>query len=187
MKKVLVISGHPALGKGSTANAAIISEFQKLCPNAEIRDLGSLAPDFKFDVKAEQQALVNADIVIIQFPVYWYSVPALLKKWAEDVLEHGFAYGTGGDKLHGKDFILSCTFGAGKDAYEPKTAAGHTVNELFASQYESAQMIGMHVRGTVVSYGMMYIPGVSSDQDKAKVLDSAKDHAQRLFSLVSTL
>ena len=48
-------------------------------------------------------------------------------------------------------------------------------------------MIGMHVRGTVVSYGMMYIPGVSSDQDKAKVLDSAKDHAQRLFSLVSTL
>ena len=48
MKKVLLISGHPNL-KASVGNAKIISEFKKLCPEAQIRLLDEMYPDYRFD------------------------------------------------------------------------------------------------------------------------------------------
>jgi glutathione-regulated potassium-efflux system ancillary protein KefG len=38
--------------------------------------------------------------------LYWYSTPAILKEWQDLVLEHVFAYGHEGTKLHGKIFFL---------------------------------------------------------------------------------
>ncbi len=51
----------------------------------------SVAPD----IAAEQAKLSAADLVIFQFPLWWYSVPAMLKGWLERVLSAGFAYGAG--------------------------------------------------------------------------------------------
>ena len=76
MPQVLVISGHPALSQ-SVANSAILEQIAKELPQAQIRRLDALYPDFRIDVAAEQQALVAADVVW-QFPLYWYSVPALV-------------------------------------------------------------------------------------------------------------
>ena len=51
------------------------------------------------DVEREQ----DHDRITYQFPMYWYSVTPLLKKWLDDVLTDGFAYGSTGNKLEGKD------------------------------------------------------------------------------------
>ena len=56
MKNVLIISGHPDLA-GSVANRAILDEFKTALPQAEIRRLDELYPDFQIDVAAEQQAV----------------------------------------------------------------------------------------------------------------------------------
>ncbi len=40
--KVLIVSGHPALATGSTANKAIIDEYKKLDPSVQVRDLGTV-------------------------------------------------------------------------------------------------------------------------------------------------
>ena len=61
-----------------------------------------LYPDFKIDVKKEQEKLVKADSIILQFPMFWYNAPALMRQWFESVLEHGFAYGSKGKALEGK-------------------------------------------------------------------------------------
>lgn len=45
------------------------------------------------DVVAEQEKLLAADAVILQFPLWWYGVPAILKGWIERVYAFGFAYG----------------------------------------------------------------------------------------------
>ena len=95
MTQILVINAHPDPEK-STAGKAILEAFTKLCPQAEVRNLAELITPAGFDVAAEQAALVKADVVVWQFPFYWYSVPAIMKKWIDDVLTHGFAYGTGG-------------------------------------------------------------------------------------------
>ena len=57
------------------------------------REWGIEHPNYQIDVTAEQAKLVKADVIVWQFPVNWYSLPALLKKWLDNVFSHGFAYG----------------------------------------------------------------------------------------------
>ncbi|MES2918360.1 MAG: NAD(P)H-dependent oxidoreductase [Pseudomonadota bacterium] len=72
---------------------------------------GGLAPD----ILAEVEKLKRADLVILNFPVYWFSVPAMLKGWIDRVLISGLCYGglrfydQGG--LKGKKAALSFTLG----------------------------------------------------------------------------
>ncbi|WP_246014345.1 NAD(P)H-dependent oxidoreductase [Paenibacillus rhizophilus] len=48
---------------------------------------------FSPDIKEEQEKLLWADFVIFQFPLWWYSVPAILKGWFDRVFASGFVYG----------------------------------------------------------------------------------------------
>ena len=92
MAKILVISGHPHLDQ-SLANQTILTELKNSGLDITIEDLSEIGWDF--DIEAERKAVVDADTLVFEFPLYWYSYPALLKKWVEEVLTHGFAYGTG--------------------------------------------------------------------------------------------
>ena len=75
MQNVLIISGHPNLSE-SIGNATILDEVAKALPGAKIRFLDALYPDYRIDVAREQQALLEADVIVWQFPFSWYSVPA---------------------------------------------------------------------------------------------------------------
>lgn len=81
-----------------------------------MRRLSDLYPDYRIDVAAEQAALVAADIVVLQYPTYWFNTPAILKKWLDDVWTYGFAYDTGGKKL-----FVSTTTGAPQEEYDGST------------------------------------------------------------------
>ncbi|GAL15945.1 NAD(P)H oxidoreductase YRKL [Vibrio astriarenae] len=116
MRKVIVISGHPDLNK-SYPNSVILDELGIAFPDADIRRLDKLYPDFNINVGAEQRALQGADTIVFQFPYYWYLFPALMKKWIDDVFTFNFAYGPEGDKLKGKQLILSFTIGGPEQAY----------------------------------------------------------------------
>ena len=92
MKNVLIISGHPDLKGDSFANKIILADLAEQLPSAVIDDLSALYPDYRIDVPTEQDKLRNADIIVLQFPIFWYSMPALLAKWMEEtraVLYHG--------------------------------------------------------------------------------------------------
>ena len=47
------------------------------------------------DIVTEQKKLVRAEILILQFPIWWFGMPAILKGWADRVLARGFAYVAG--------------------------------------------------------------------------------------------
>ena len=86
------------------------------------------------DVKAEQEKLLWADTLILQFPLWWYSMPAILKGWVDRVYAFGFAYGVGersdthwGDRfgegtLAGKRAMLIVTVGGWATHYAPRGA-----------------------------------------------------------------
>lgn len=95
--------------------------MQKQLADVEVRRLDELYPDYQIDVSAEQDALSRADVIVWQFPFYWYSTPALFKKWIDDVHTHGFAYGSTGNKLHGKKLIVSFTTGVGRRLFRNRT------------------------------------------------------------------
>ncbi|MEM9281765.1 MAG: NAD(P)H-dependent oxidoreductase [Verrucomicrobiota bacterium] len=92
------------------------------------RDLYAEYPDFQIDVEREQKLLVEHDRIVFQFPFYWYSSPPLLKKWLDDVLTYGFAYGSTGDQLKGKDLQIMTSAGG-----EERFYSGF---DLYATIYE---------------------------------------------------
>ena len=107
----LIILGHPDWER-SLANKEIVNGLVNSEVYIEVRHLQQLYPDFKIDIKKEQEALLRHKNIVFQFPFYWYTMPAILKQWFDLVLEYGFAYGSTGDKLKGKNFIPSFTVGS---------------------------------------------------------------------------
>ncbi len=117
MKKTLIILAHPDLKK-SRLNKQIL-EVIKNEKDIIINDLYAKYKSFNdIDVKKEQELLTSHDRIIFQFPLYWFSSPGLLKDWQDKVLEYGFAYGSEGYKLKGKEFKLVLTVGSPEYAYQ---------------------------------------------------------------------
>jgi putative NADPH-quinone reductase len=106
-------------------------------------DLYADYPRFDIDVEREQQRLLEHDVILFQFPVFWYSTPSLLKEWQDLVLEHGFAYGTDGTALRGKIFFNALTAGGLEAAYQAEGYNHFTLRELLHPIEQTARLCGM--------------------------------------------
>lgn len=118
MAKLLIYYAHPGQ-RHSYANRPMV-RVANAVEGISFVDLYADYPRHNIDVDTEQSRLQEHDVILLQFPLFWYSVPSLLKDWLDLVLEHGFAYGAGGDKLRGKTMMLAITTGAPADAYSPQ-------------------------------------------------------------------
>ncbi|WP_078410094.1 NAD(P)H-dependent oxidoreductase [Priestia abyssalis] len=126
--KTLVIVSHPNL-TASRINKAWIEELQKH-DNIDVHQLYKVYPDEEIDIVSEQKLLEAYDRIIFQYPLYWYSTPPLLKKWFDVVLQHGWAYGPGGDKMKGKEIgVAISTYGAA-ESYQRGGANRFTIEEI---------------------------------------------------------
>lgn len=184
MSRVLVISGHPNLSESNT-NQIILDSLAANIENIEIRRLDDLYPSYQIDIQEEQQALLAADTIVLQFPFYWYSVPGLLKKWMDDVFSYDFAYGSKGDKLHGKDFILSFTIGGPEESYDPLGYNHFSIAQLVQPLQQTAYLSGMKFHAPVYSHGMVYIPNVYNELENVET--KAKAHSKRLIKQLNQL
>lgn len=83
---------------------------------------------YSADIAREHQLLGEADLIIFQFPLWWYSMPALLKGYIDRVFSMGWAYGSG-QALVGKRILVSMTTGAPDFAWTPEKRG--TINDIF--------------------------------------------------------
>lgn len=116
------------------------------------------------DVAAEQEKLLWADAVILQFPLWWYSMPAILKGWVERVYAYGFAYGVGehggerwGDRfgegtLLGRRALVSVTAGGREPHYSRRGVNGALEDVLWPIQHGTLFYPGMAVLEPFVVY-----------------------------------
>lgn len=116
------------------------------------------------DIAAEQRKLLWADAVILQFPLWWFSMPAILKGWVERVYACGFAYGVGehsdtrwGDRygegtLAGKRAMLIVTAGGWELHYSPRGINGPIDDILFPIQHGILHYPGFDVLPPYVVY-----------------------------------
>ncbi len=153
MKKVLNLFAHPGQ-RHSTVNIKL-SETIKSIDQITYIDLYAQYPRFNIDIDVEQQNLLKHDIIVLQFPVFWYSMPSLLKEWIDLVLEYGFAYGDGGDKLAGKWLLPVLTAGGMKDAYQTNGSNRHTIRTLFSPLEQTARLCQMIYIPPVVLFGSL--------------------------------
>ena len=180
--KTLVVLAHPRMDGGSIANRIIVDRIRPL-EGVTIRDLYRECPTFTFDVEAEQQALVEHGSIIFQFPFYWYSVPGIMKEWLDRIFTYGFAYGSAGNKLQGKDFLVSTTIGGPEEAYCAEGFNNFTVSDLLKPLRNTASLTGMTYHEPILSYSMVYIPDVYNV--KEEVEGRARDHAERLAAYIT--
>ena len=106
---VLVTVAHPKRDSATHAVAARLIEGVRLAGHsAELADLAAEGFDPRFtehdiavhrqrlppadDVRAEQARIDRADALVLVYPVYWWSFPALLKGWIDRVFSNGWAY-----------------------------------------------------------------------------------------------
>lgn len=112
--KTLVLVFHPHLEK-SQVNRKLMDAANET-GDVTVVDEYAAYPDFKINVEHEQELIETHDRIVLQFPFYWYSSPALLKQWEDDVIKAGWAYG-GGRALEGKEFMLAVSTGSPADSY----------------------------------------------------------------------
>lgn len=177
MNNILIISGHTDLND-SVANKKILELLAESLPQSRQVLLDKLYPDFAIDVEAEQEKLLWADIIVLQFPVFWFSMPSLMHRWMECTFLHGFSHGSSGDKLRGKKLVLSYTTGAPSDAVP--------FDDFFLFLKAAAQFTGMEYAGTIatgsVSYQMRQDPELLAQIDA-----KAAEHAQRLVQFLTSM
>jgi putative NADPH-quinone reductase len=118
-------------------------------------DLYALYPRFKIDVDAEQRRLLAHDVIVLQFPFYWYSMPALLKEWLDLVLEYGFAYGSEGDRLVGKSLLVATSAGGAQAAYSQQGRNQFPIRTLLTPLEQTAELCRMRYLPPLVLFAAL--------------------------------
>ncbi|MRX08210.1 flavodoxin family protein [Pseudoduganella sp. FT25W] len=143
-------------------------------------------------VLAEQEKLLWADVVIFQFPLWWFSMPAIMKGWVERVFTHGFAYGIGehselrwGDRygegtLAGKRAMLMVTAGGWESHYGPRGINGAVADLLFPIHHGILYYPGMDVLPPFLLYR-------SDRMDDARFAAACAALGKRLDALATTV
>ncbi len=170
---VLLILAHPNLDK-SVANKHIVYNLS-IKSNVTTRNLNQLYSDFKIDVIAEQEALKKADIIIFQYPLFWYNVPAILKEWIDSVFTYGFAFGKGNYQLEGKKIIVSFTTGSSSKDY-PK----EVVEKIVFPFKGLANFCKMNYVTEIISHEM----GNYSEEAIVKTKLNAEKHAKDILQFI---
>ena len=153
MKKTLLLFAHPSFEK-SRANAALLAGIRDL-DHVTIHDLYEAYPDFMIRVNREQDLLLENERIVLQHPFFWYSTPAIVKEWFDIVLEYGWAYGRGGNALHGKSLLSVVTAGGSEDDYEPDGQNRYRVSEFLRPIEQTAVLCGMTYEEPMVVYSAL--------------------------------
>jgi len=151
MKSVLILFAHPAFHK-SRINRIIARPVQNM-PGVTFHDLYEAYPQMDIDAAAEQELLVRHDVVVFQHPLFWYSIPAILKEWQDLVLEHGWAYGSTGKALAGKKWMHVITAGGGDAAYQKGGFNEYTIRDFLIPLQQTARLCRMDFLPPFVAHG----------------------------------
>ena len=144
---------------------------------------------FVEEIKAEMEKLEWADLVIFNFPLWWFSLPAILKGWVDRVFAMGFCYGAGkgiydnGTYRGKKKGMLTLTTGGPDTAYTGTGKNGDINKILYPIQHGILYFVGMDVLPPFVTYS----PARLTDEERKKHIENYKAHLQKLdtFELVT--
>ncbi|XP_078029330.1 NAD(P)H dehydrogenase [quinone] 1 isoform X2 [Epinephelus lanceolatus] len=114
------------------------------------------------DIVAEQRKVEEAELVIFQFPLYWFSVPAIMKGWMDRVLTQGFAFSL--EKMYNygvfkdKKAMLSFTTGATQTMFHPDGINGDINITLWPLQNGTLHFCGFQVLAPQIFWSPAHCP-----------------------------
>lgn len=153
------------------SNFTTVSNPNYLKPQAE----ESYATDhdgFAADVEAEMQKLEACDLLMFQFPLWWFGLPAILKGWVDRVFAMGRVYGGGRayetGRFHGKRAMLSLTTGGPAPVYGEDGRNGDIAGILKPNQRGMLCYVGFDVLQPQLSYG----PARATAEERQAMLEA---------------
>lgn len=147
--KTLIIVSHPEIDNSYT------QQFLKRGAKLENVTWHELAVNQPIDVEIEQRLLAENDRIIFQFPLYWYSSPASLKNWQDEVLSSHL-------DLSDKQLGLVISTGLPAEAYQPGGEVGFSLAELTKPFQALAKKFAMNFLPILPIYQF----GYQTDQEK---------------------
>ena len=169
--KTTILLFHPHLDQ-SRVNKALANSAKDA--GFEVRDMYALYPDFKIDVAKERAVLENADRIVFQFPVYWYSSPALVKQYEDDVFTGNWAY-NGGKALLDHEWLLAVSPGADQDAYQKDGRVHYTMSALLRPYQATSVLIKTKFMTPFISYNASNM----SDEELANRAQAYVEYLQK--------
>ncbi len=140
---------------------------------AEQAHAATLENGFAPDIRAELDKLLRAELLILQFPLWWFSVPAILKGWVDRVFAMGVIYG--GDvgfysrgRLRGRRAMLAFTTGGPPEMYGTTGLNGRVDVVLWPLQNGVLNFVGYDVLPHFHAPG----PARADDATRAAMLDA---------------
>lgn len=138
---------------------------------------------FAADIQAEIDKLLWCDLLLLQFPLWWFSVPAIMKGWLDRVLVNGVAYGAGkrleAGGLKGRSAMVAVTTGCYPEMMAPDGLLGDLDVVLWPLQFGTFAYTGMRVLPPFTAWSIQY----TSPEQRATYLDA---YAARLAGIEST-
>lgn len=178
----VVVSDLYADGFAAAAGPADVTERA----NPERFDLGAeqahaaQTSGFSADIQREIDRVFAADLLIMQFPMWWFSLPAILKGWIDRVFAFGVTYDFGRTwnkgVLKGKRAMLSLTTSAPPNVFMPDGRSGDLERILWPIHGGLLALCGYQVLPPFVGYAVPWI----DDAGRRDVLDA---YQQRLLGL----
>ena len=161
---------------GERADPDFLSIAREQAKAYETGGLGS-------DIVAEQEKLRRADLVVLQFPIWWFGMPAIMKGWADRVFARGFAYSTGRKYdtglFRGKTAMVAATTGTSADTYAPDGIDGDILTVLWPIHNGLLRYTGFDVLSPFIAY----MPGRLRPDERRACLDA---YRERLIAIDKT-
>ncbi len=176
-------SFNPLAGRHDFSTVADPKRFHYQSEQALAARNGAFAPE----IAREQARVAAADLLILQFPLWWGGPPAILKGWFERVLAYGSAYVDGRrfdtGVFKGRRALLSVTTGGTTARFGPDGVYGEVEKVLWSTQRLTLQYMGYTVETPFVAYGTPRV-GDEGRQEYLKqfaqvVLDAAAKPVER--------
>lgn len=140
---------------------------------------------FADDIAAEIEKLLWCDLLILQFPLWWYSVPAIMKGWFDRVFANGLAYGQLGRFNHGglkgRKAMVSTTTGCFPGMVASGGVMGHLDAVLYGVQYGTLAYVGFDVLEPFVAWSTRY----EDDAHRAEYLEAFAERLRHLDAVPS--
>ncbi|MNF61622.1 General stress protein 14 [compost metagenome] len=142
-------------------------------------EAGTLAPD----IAAEIAKVQWCDLLILNFPLYWFSEPAILKGWIDRVMISGVFYGgkriydRGG--MRGKRALVTLTLGGREHMFGPEAIHGEIHTLLRPLLQGSLAYCGFEVLPPFIGYHVPYV----SAEARGQILADYGQHLQGLDDL----
>lgn len=135
---------------------------------------------FAPDLEAEMQKVEACDLMIWQFPLWWFSVPGILKGWVDRVFAMGRFYGMGRvyerGVFRGKRAMLSLTTGGPAESYQKNGVNGDIYGILRPIHRGMLQFPGFDVLAPEIVYGPVH----QTTQEREGILAA---YAERLKNI----